>query len=297
MGFFSNLFSGSSGRRQAIKGARDVQQALGEQETILRKEVLPAFQGALQPFIDQTVDTQALRDISSPGAFRSRLDSIRGLIDPVIQERLRAVQGQVAASGLRRSGGGLRAIADVPAEVLLGLESELFDREFGGETAGTRLDLADLGRRGNLANIFASGTSKILGRIGRGRVESGEALRTGRLQGAQARAAAQGNILSFLGDIGGGLFPAAAQAGSFGALFSDERLKTNVERLGDVDGLPLYSWDWIEDAPELVKACPRVGFMAREVLEQHPEAVDEFCGYLVVNYGELLWQTESQALH
>lgn len=62
-----------------------------------------------------------------------------------------------------------------------------------------------------------------------------------------------------------------------GALLSDRRLKTNIEKKGEAFGLPVYSFRyvWGEDS---------IGFMADEVEKVYPEAVSEVNGYKMVNY-------------
>lgn len=63
-------------------------------------------------------------------------------------------------------------------------------------------------------------------------------------------------------------------------MFSDRRLKTNVQRIGTADnGLPIYSYRYIWGGPV------QIGFMADEVEAVAPEAVAEIDGFLAVDYG------------
>lgn len=71
---------------------------------------------------------------------------------------------------------------------------------------------------------------------------------------------------------------------------SDMRLKTNVERVGDLpNGLGLYTWDWTEDAKEAgLSNSMNLGVIAQEVREVMPENVVETpSGYLAVRYDKV----------
>jgi len=67
---------------------------------------------------------------------------------------------------------------------------------------------------------------------------------------------------------------------------SDARLKENIERVEEIDGVKLYTWDWKDDAP--VTSPMNYGVIAQEVAETHPEAViTGEHGYLMVDYSKL----------
>lgn len=86
-----------------------------------------------------------------------------------------------------------------------------------------------------------------------------------------------------IGGLFGSVLGAAGQAGGFGALFSDERLKENIRRVGRTDaGLPIYVYNYIGDQ------ATHMGVMAQEALVSQPEAVHQHdSGYLMVNYGDV----------
>ena len=75
----------------------------------------------------------------------------------------------------------------------------------------------------------------------------------------------------------GGLF---GLAGSLAPLaFSDERLKTDISRVGTLDnGLPVYLYKYRHGGPM------HIGVMAHEVEALHPEAVQEVDGFKAVDY-------------
>ena len=89
------------------------------------------------------------------------------------------------------------------------------------------------------------------------------------------------NQMGGLFGMGGALLGAAGNAGGFGALFSDERLKTDIRRIGQTDaGVPLYIYRYITGGP------PQIGVLAQELAETQPEAVSMHdSGFLQVHYG------------
>lgn len=67
----------------------------------------------------------------------------------------------------------------------------------------------------------------------------------------------------------------------FSSVFSDERLKDDIEQVGELfDGQPVYKYRYIGD--------PRwqIGLMAQEVEKTYPEAVTEIAGFKAVNYNK-----------
>ena len=64
-------------------------------------------------------------------------------------------------------------------------------------------------------------------------------------------------------------------------IFSDERLKRDIQSQGKYRGMPIYSFNYTWDNAD---AKPRVGFMATDVEKILPEAVKEVSGFKAVNY-------------
>lgn len=82
-----------------------------------------------------------------------------------------------------------------------------------------------------------------------------------------------------------------AQAGATVA-GSDARLKTNVEKVGQLpDGLAIYEWDYLPIEGQIAEYMPegrQIGVMAHEVAELRPWALGPVVdGYATVNYGRL----------
>ena len=66
------------------------------------------------------------------------------------------------------------------------------------------------------------------------------------------------------------------------SIFSDRRLKQDVRRIGTADnGLPIYAFAYTNEPSRT-----HIGFMADEVEQIHPEAVSEFMGAKMVDYGK-----------
>lgn len=82
---------------------------------------------------------------------------------------------------------------------------------------------------------------------------------------------------------GGAFLPFMADSAGMGAFMSDERLKHDIQKLGErPDGLGVYAFSY------LGSKVRHIGVMAQEVLKVKPEAVlTTLSGYMAVNYGML----------
>tara|TARA_R110002012_G_scaffold3686_9_gene17358 strand:- start:3588 stop:4712 length:1125 start_codon:yes stop_codon:yes gene_type:complete len=90
-----------------------------------------------------------------------------------------------------------------------------------------------------------------------------------------------------IGDLGKFL---TGGADAYETYTSDQRLKTNIKKLGKQNGYNIYSWDWNETAKELNidKKYPyNVGVMAQEVKHIPGAVTEDANGYYLVNYGVL----------
>lgn len=224
-------------------------------------------------------------------------DIFGGLVD----ERTRAVQGQLAATGQSRSGLGLQEAARVPTEVGLSLEGLLTGRSEDLVTGGRQaaLGLGTLGGQtsSSIANVLQATGGRTAGFL----QGIGQAGASGILTDAQASAQRGQNTLNLAGTIGG-LFLGGALFGGSGASsralgfdpFSDPALKENIEEIGGCHDLKIYQWDWIKSTKNtIIEKCSNIGFMADEVQEKYPQFVKEFCGFLTINYGGLLDHLEA----
>jgi len=103
---------------------------------------------------------------------------------------------------------------------------------------------------------------------------------------AQQVAIARGNQKA---SKSGSIFNALATV--IGGVFSDIRLKTNIEKIGELNAtINLYRWEWNEVAEKMgVDNQPSVGVLAQELIEYRPDLVMMYeDGYFRVNYSGLL---------
>lgn len=83
------------------------------------------------------------------------------------------------------------------------------------------------------------------------------------------------------------------QQSLLGSLFSDRRLKDNIQRIGTADnGLAIYSFTFKGDK----SGRTHIGFMADEVLKIHPEAVFTLTsGHMMVDYSKATLLAKKEA--
>ena len=263
---------GFGGRESAGGRAAEAQVAGGQQGIDEIRKQFGITQQNIAPFLQ--AGTGALGQVqqgTTAGGLDARLREILNtdIFGGLVEERGRAVQGQLAATGQSRSGFGLQEAARVPTELALGLEQLLTGRsqQLAGQGFGAATNLGQFGAQasGNIANLFG---------------QQGKARGAGIVTDAQAeaqRAQQQLNTVATIGSI----------------FFSDPSLKENVEPIGKIKNLILYQWDWIAKTKNtLIEKCPDIGFMADEVKEKFPQFVSDFCGFMVIDYPSPLDELE-----
>ena len=122
-------------------------------------------QGNLQPFLD--AGTGALGAVQQGSTIEGLDEMIRQILggdtfQSLIGERTRGVQGQLASSGLRRSGEGISQAADIGSDLALKIESLLFGRSANLAGSGQNA-AAGLGAFGQ---TFGQDTASLLGLSG-----------------------------------------------------------------------------------------------------------------------------------
>jgi len=126
-----------------------------------------------------------------------------------------------------------------------------------------------------------------MGQIGRGTpglinpdtgLNLGAAERQNQLQAQAANAQAKASYSSGLfGGIGSAV--GAIGAAALPLMFSDRRLKTDIEKVGETNaGLPIYTYKYKGDNKT------QMGVMAQDVEKKTPKAVKEVGGFKAVNY-------------
>lgn len=120
------------------------------------------------------------------------------------------------------------------------------------------------------------------------------------MSGLEARLIAEQARANLLGGVGTGLLsglttPVQQQGGGVTTLlgqilsgFSDVSLKNNIQKVSNVNGINLYTWDWNEEGQRIAGNQQTFGVLAQEVEEFRPSAVvrDDH-GYLIVDYSKL----------
>jgi hypothetical protein len=169
--------------------------------------------------------------------------------------------GNAAASGIAGVDTGLGSSLN---QSFTNQGNAAFGAATGQANAQANADLANNAASANIWNMLMGGAK--LGVSGAGSASGG---------GGGSGGTIGGNLLSSAGtgisNLGSSLF----------SLFSDERLKEDIEPVGELyDGSNVYRYRYKGDP------TPRIGLMAQEVEQRTPGAVVEIAGYKAVNYGK-----------
>jgi hypothetical protein len=133
---------------------------------------------------------QGVQQGSTASGFGQRLDDIIGgnQFQGLVDERQRAVQGQLSAGGLTRSGAAIDAASAIPADLALQLEGQLFNRQAGLAESGRLSEGAALNRnfqgQSNVDSRNFQGSNLEADRVFRGQ----DAVDSRNFQGQQAMA-------------------------------------------------------------------------------------------------------------
>lgn len=269
MGSLVSMFTGSD----AGSDAAAAQSGFNQQAIDFLKDQLELTTRRLRPFVRAGRDAvPGLVQGSTAGGLDERIAQILNTdtFGSLRDERERAVQGQLSAGGLTRSGTALQEIANVPTNLALQIEQLLTGRLGGLAGAGMNASSALGG--------FGADAGNAIAQILQG---TGQAQASGILADEQSSGAGAQNILN-----------TAASIGSI--FFSDPRLKVNQEPIADIHGLTLYQWDWRPEFIDIVgEGFGNVGFMADEVAEKYPHRVGEYAGWMHIDYPGLLEELEA----
>ena len=274
-GGLGGALAGAIGGRGGAGAATSAASAAGSYTQQAIKELRRQFDLSredIAPFLEAGVGAlPAVQEGATLGGLETRLGDIfnTDIFGSLVGERTRAVEGQLAAGGLTRSGTAIEEAAAIPTDIGLALERLLSGRQVG---------LAGMGQQAAMgtAQLGAQSSTGIANLL----QQQGQDVASGILGAQQARASSTENLINL----------ATTAAGIF---FSDPALKQNIKPISHIGDLPLYTWDWIPEAKgTMIDKCATVGFMADEVLEKYPEFVAEYGGFLVINYPALLDELE-----
>lgn len=175
-----------------------------------------------------------------------------------------------AATGIAGVNTGLGNATAAQDNMLAGLN---YTSATGIGNANANADLAGLTASGNIMGLLGSLGGAALGGIGGG---LGSGINSA-LFGSSPVAGASGGT-----SLGGAPVSGGTLGGNmFGSIFSDERLKEDIAKVGELDdGSNVYRYKYIGDD------VWRIGLMAQEVEQTNPEAVTEIGGYKAVDYGK-----------
>jgi hypothetical protein len=185
---------------------------------------------------------------------------------------------RASATGGLRGGNIQAALAQFRPQMLQQAIEDQYGR-LGGLTAlgqTTTQNIAQLGQA-SAAGQSAAGLqtgADIAGLLGiQGAARAGSRLGQG---------AAASNVLNLPGQFLGMQYGAGVANPGLQNIFSDQRLKKNVARLGTrSDGLGVYGFEYIWGGGR------QIGLMAQEVAILYPDAIGESGGYMTVNYGKV----------
>ena len=272
-----SIFKSDAGKKAARRQNVYTQRAIDEQ-----RRQFDITQNNINPFIE--MGHSFAPDVAQAATMEGldqRLSDIFGsdIFNTLVSERERAVNNQLSAGGLTRSGAGIQAAANIPTEIGLGLEELLSGRQNNlyGSAQNAAMGLGSLSQNNSntISNLISG---------------QGQAVASGVLADAQAKAQGWGNVIGIASMAATGGFGSGAKN-----FFSDPRLKENAEKVSEIGNLSLWEWDWIKEVKDsVVGQCPNIGFMADEVAEKYPHCVGEFGGFAVVCYGALLDELEAK---
>jgi len=119
------------------------------------------------------------------------------------------------------------------------------------------------------ANQIATQTAGIGQTLAQGQIAGAQAQQVGTQQGF-------GNLMGLAG---------LGMTGAY--LFSDRRLKKNLEKIGEVNGHNWYMWDWNIVANKMGLDGKSEGVLADELVKTHPECIGIKDGFMIVDYTKL----------
>lgn len=209
-----------------------------------------------QQTLDDTVNAQAAATgMNASGNQLLALNKVNtGLADSTYNNYVNSLMPFLGASNA--AAGGIAGVNMGQGNAVAGQQDMLgqlgYSTQTGIGNANANADLASYNASGNIWNA--------IGGLGGMKTTGGGTL--------------GGNAVS---GIGSGL---SSGAGGLMAMFSDERLKEDIEPVGELyDGTNVYRYRYIGDP------VTRIGVMAQEVEQTNPGAVVEIGGYKAVDYG------------
>ena len=278
--------------RQAAAQASDAQVGAAESGMAEQRRQFDALQelfkpyveagtkaiGGMQPYAEAgapaLAQQQAILGLSGAGEQAKAIAALEA--SPLYQSQVRQgeealLQSASATGGLR--GGNVQAALAQFRPKMLQNQIDLQYSRLGGLTELGQTTTQNLARLGQ-----ASAAGQGVAGMESARAISGLYGDSGASQAGRAIAEqkAQSQFQSGLLNLGGQFIP------SIGKMFSDQRLKRNIRKLGSrPDGLGVYEFDYVWGGGK------NIGLMAQEVINVYPHAVSMVDGYFAVNYDQV----------
>jgi hypothetical protein len=222
-----------------------------------------------QQTLDDTVNAQAAATgMNASGNQLLALNKVnQGLADSTYNNYVGQLQPFLNYSS--NAAGGIAGVDTGLGNNLAGQYGNLGQLGYATQTgignANANADLAKYSASGNLWNF--------LGGLGGMRTAGGGTLGGNAISGAWGSSGGS--------DGGGNPTSGSGMLGLFGSIFSDERLKEDIEPVGELfDGQPVYKYRYIGDN------VFQIGLMAQDVEKTRPDAVTEVAGFKAVDYGK-----------
>ena len=258
---------------------------------------LPTLQQYAQAGAPALEQQQAIAGLLGPEAQQAAIAAIEGGagFQAQVQQGEEALLQRASATGGLRGGNIQAALAQFRPQMLQQEIATQYGRLGGLSTIGgnvaQNLASSGLSATGELARI---GQASAAG-VGTAGQQTGTNIANLMGQQGAARAGselAQGqafaNVLNLPAQFLGAQYGAnvgktgAAMTPGFGNIFSDIRLKKNIQRIGTrPDGLGVYEFEYTWGGGR------QIGLMAQEVLGVYPDAVGQSGGYLTVDYSKV----------
>jgi len=262
VGAGASYFSGKTAASASESASRT--QAAAEREALAylkEREALP-----------RQFSEAALKDLGGLYDMPGGTGDQQELIDKAIQSPLYqsimggqeagedAILRSASATGGLRSGNVQENLYDYNVQLQNKALLESYNQQLQGLTG-----LAGLPSN---ANQIAQQTSAIGQTLGQGQVAAGQAMQQ----------AYQGVGDSLVGGINLGL--------KYG-MFSDRRLKKNIEKITEVDGHNWYVWEWNIVANKMGLEGKSEGVLADEIVHSNPGCIGFKDGFMMVDYKKL----------
>jgi len=223
------------------------------------------------------------------------------LYQAAVQQGENSVLRNASATGGLRSGNTSENLAQVNQNALVAAYNDQINGLQGLSSLPSNANNI-AGYMSGIGNTLGQGQINYGNTLGQGQITAAQTLSQGQISAAEAIANAnnsgamalsQGQIASAQSKAQGSQNSANNMMGLAGlgmqafSQFSDRRLKTNIEFIGEENGIRKYKWTWNKLAARLGLRGKGHGVMADEVEQTNPGAVSVRDGFLFVDYQKL----------